>query len=264
MSREHPKISVICSCYSALRRAAVHRLLLDAAAQGLSGYVCISNVHTTMMGLFNRDYRTITNEASLAVPDGMPLVWAMRTLGEPNQDRVRGPSLMRDLIDFGRSAKLKHYLYGGSPEVVRDLRDVLLTRYPGALIVGAESPPFKPIEEITELEWNESAARINATGAQMVWIGLGAPKQEIWMFHQREAVKGIMLGVGAAFDLIPGRIPEAPAAMQAVGMEWAYRFFCEPRRLWRRYLFNNPAFLVLWAAQLIARAGGRNYRIPAP
>jgi N-acetylglucosaminyldiphosphoundecaprenol N-acetyl-beta-D-mannosaminyltransferase len=241
-------------------RAEVRRQLLEKGARGESGYVCVANVHTTMTGFFDPAYRAITNAATFAVPDGMPLVWAMRSLGASGQDRVRGPSLMRDLFDLGRPLGIRHYLFGGTPESLRALRETLLALYPGAVIAGEESPPFRPLEAIPEAEWAACAARINASGAQFIWVGIGAPKQEIWMWRQRHAVKGIMFGIGAAFDLIPGRVPEAPAALQAVGMEWAYRLFREPRRLWRRYLFNNPAFLVLWAGQCLLRALGRDFR----
>jgi N-acetylglucosaminyldiphosphoundecaprenol N-acetyl-beta-D-mannosaminyltransferase len=245
------RVSVIGSRYSLLRREAAHEFLLKHALAGGSGYVCVSNVHTTMMGFFDEGYQRITNESLLSVPDGMPLVWAMNSLGPGGQDRIRGPSLMRDLFDKGRGQQLKHYLYGGSPAALKALQETLLQQYPGALIVGAESPPFKALAAVTEEEWAAAARRINESGAQLVWIGLGAPKQERWMVRQRTAVKGVMLGVGAAFDLIPGRIPEAPAFLQALGLEWAYRFLREPRRLWRRYLFNNPAFLVLWGLQWV-------------
>lgn len=257
------KISVLGSHYSAVPRAAVHRLLLDAAKNGQSGYVCVSNVHTTMTGVFDPSYREVTNGAFLAVPDGVPLVWAMRSLGEPGQDRVRGPSLMRDMLDQGRAHGIKHYLYGGTAPVLQKLQAAIAEQYPGALVVGAESPPFRPLEAISDAEWKETAERINASGAHFVWIGLGAPKQEKWCWRQRESVKGIMFAIGAAFDLIPGVVPEAPAFLQAIGMEWAYRLFREPRRLWRRYLFNNPAFLVLWMGQLVGRALGRSYKIEA-
>ena len=261
MATAQKKISVLGSHYSAVPRAAVHRLLLDAAKAGHSGYVCVSNVHTTMTGYFDPCYREITNQAFLAVPDGVPLVWAMRSLGEPGQDRVRGPSLMKDMLDQGRAHGIRHYLYGGTPEVLAKLQATIAEKWPGAQIVGAESPPFRPLEMITDAEWDESARRINASGAHFVWIGLGAPKQERWCYRQRNSVKGIMFAIGAAFDLIPGVVPEAPAFLQAIGMEWAYRLFREPKRLWRRYLFNNPAFLMLWAGQLFARALGQDYEV---
>lgn len=259
--RSHPRVSVVGSAYSILSREEVQKGLLEDARNGRGGYVCVANVHTTMMGAFDPSYQQITNNAAYAVPDGMPLVWAMRSLGISEQNRVRGPSLMRDLVDQGRAHGLKHYLFGGSPAAVKALKETLEAAYPGCSIVGAESPPFRPLEAITREEWDADARRINASGAHFVWIGLGAPKQERWMWEQRTRVNGVMLGVGAAFDLITGRIPEAPAFLQRLGLEWLYRLSREPRRLWRRYILNNPAFLCCWAAQFIkAKILGRNYR----
>jgi N-acetylglucosaminyldiphosphoundecaprenol N-acetyl-beta-D-mannosaminyltransferase len=255
------KISVLRSHYSVLPRAEVHEALLTGAVAGKRGYVCVSNVHTTMTGFFSRDYRRITNEATFAVPDGVPLVWAMRSLGCSRQDRLHGPTLMRDLFDKGRAVGARHYLYGGSPQTLELLKVALLAKYPGAEIVGAESPPFRPFSSITEQEFAEAANRINASNAHFIWVGLGAPKQEKWIYQQRARVNGIMFAIGAAFDIIPGRVPEAPRWMQGAGLEWLYRMTREPRRLWRRYFFYNPAFLVLWAGQLVLRAGGMRFEV---
>jgi N-acetylglucosaminyldiphosphoundecaprenol N-acetyl-beta-D-mannosaminyltransferase len=273
----HSRLSVLGARYSMLGRQTIIDQLLHHAfrarpsgSPGIEiaeigrvtergGYVCVSNVHTTMTGVFNREYRRILNGSLLTVPDGVPLVWAMRTLGAPGQDRVRGPTLMRNLMDQGRRLGARHYLIGGSPAALEDLEKTLKENYPGVEIVGAESPPFKPLEALTSEEWAGQAARINASGAQFVWVGLGAPKQERWMARQEGAIKGVMLGVGAAFDLIPGRIPEAPAAMQKLGLEWLYRLYREPRRLWKRYLFNNPAFLLLWGGQVVMRLCGKKF-----
>lgn len=255
------KVAVLGSHYSVMTRHEAHERLLAAALAGERGYVCVSNVHTTMTGVLDPAYRAVTNEASFAVPDGVPLVWAMRSLGHRAQDRVRGPTLMRDLFDLGRASGARHYLYGGSSKAVEKLRETLLAQYPGAIVVGAESPPFRALDAIPDAEWAATAERINAAKPHFVWIGLGAPKQEKWMHRQRNAVNGIMLGVGAAFDLIPGTIPEAPELMQRMGLEWLYRFTREPRRLWSRYFFYNPAFLVLWGGQLMARALGARFDV---
>ena len=233
-----------------MTRSRAHEILLQEALLGKRGYVCVSNVHTTMTGFFHREYRHVTNAAAFAVPDGVPLVWAMRSLGCPNQDRVRGPSLMRDLFDLGRAHQIRHYLYGGSPAALVSLRKNLEEQYPGALIVGAESPPFRPLESISEAEFAEVAERINASNPHFVWIGLGAPKQERWMYFQRNRVRGIMLGVGAAFDFHAGKVTQAPRWIQRSGFEWLFRLCAEPRRLWRRYARNNPLFLWRIAGQL--------------
>lgn len=255
------RVSVLGAHYSVLRREAAHEALLSAALAGERGYVCVSNVHTTMTGFLDPAYRQILNAAAFTVPDGVPIVWAMRSLGHRGQDRLHGPSLMRDLFDKGRAVGARHYLYGGSPKAVEELRAALLARFPGALIVGAESPPFQPFGEISEADFAAAAARINAARPHFVWIGLGAPKQERWMYRQRDAVSGIMFGIGAAFDIIPGRVPEAPGWMQQAGLEWLYRLSREPRRLWSRYLFYNPAFLALWAGQLVLRLFGVSFDV---
>lgn len=251
---QHQRIDILGSQYSTLTRSQIHSSLIALAQQRKAGYVCVSNVHTTMTGFFDSTYQCITNESTFSVPDGVPLVWAMRSFGASRQDRVRGPSLMRDMMDQGRQHGFTHYLYGGSPRVLAKLKQTLEKEYPGVLIVGTESPPFRPIDEISMQDWQESAETINAAKPHFVWIGLGAPKQEIWMYRQRNTIHGMMMGIGAAFDLLAGEIPEAPAALQAIGMEWAYRLYREPRRLWRRYIFNNPAFLFLWAKQWLLQS----------
>lgn len=240
------RVNLLGSHYSRKCKADVNAFLLAAAAEKKSGYVCVSNVHTTMMGYYDPIYQKITNESLLSIPDGMPLVWGMKLLGAPEQDRVRGPTLMRDLCDQGRKKNISHYLLGGSPLALEALEAYLLRTYPGISIVGRESPPFRAP---SAQDLAEQAQRIRESGAQIVWVGLGAPKQEIWMRAQADKIPAILIGVGAAFDLLPGIIPEAPAWIQAIGMEWLYRLCKEPRRLWRRYLWNNPAFVVLLLKQ---------------
>ncbi len=245
---------------SVLSREEINDRLLRDAIEGRSGYVCVANVHTTMTGFFHLPYRTITNGSSYSIPDGMPLVWAMRSLGAPGQDRVRGPTLMKDMLMLGQKKNIRHFLYGGSPETLSALQAKIREDYPDALIVGSESPPFRSLSEIPEKDWIEAAERINATKPHFVWIGLGAPKQERWIWEQRSRVRGIQFAIGAAFDLIPGVVPEAPDWVQGLGLEWLYRFVREPRRLWKRYVFNNPAFLVLWFCQWVAaKLFRRNY-----
>jgi N-acetylglucosaminyldiphosphoundecaprenol N-acetyl-beta-D-mannosaminyltransferase len=253
---DHPRISVLGSRFSALSRAEIESRLLKEAELGRRGYVCVANVHTTMMGWADPEYRQIANESAYTVPDGMPLVWAMKSLGAPEQDRVRGPSLMRALMDKGREKGLKHYLYGGSPKAIAALQEMLHRDYPGVKIVGAESPPFRALDLIQPAEFLVIAERIHASGAQVLWVGLGAPKQEQWMWMQCNNLALMQLGVGAAFDLLPGLVPEAPAFLQSMGLEWLYRLYREPARLWRRYLWNNPAFLVLWGCQWLRHCLG--------
>lgn len=255
------KVSVLGAHYSVLPKAAAHKALLDAGLGGARGYVCVSNVHTTMTGVFDGEYRRVLNAAAFTVPDGVPIVWAMRSFGYPEQDRVHGPTMMRALLDQGRAHGVRHFLYGGSPKVLDKLRGKIDELFPGAQIVGMESPPFKPFDEITDAEFAEAAARINAAKPHFVWIGLGAPKQEKWMYRQRDAVNGIMFGIGAGFDYIAGSVEEAPEWMKERGLEWFYRLTREPKRLWKRYVFYNPAFLLLWAGQKFLNLCGMKFDV---
>jgi N-acetylglucosaminyldiphosphoundecaprenol N-acetyl-beta-D-mannosaminyltransferase len=157
---EIPRINILGSHYSRLTRESVNAWVIERALAGSGGYVCVSNVHTTMMGRADPAYQKITNESALSIPDGMPLVWGMKLLGAPEQDRVRGPTLMKEICDQGRKNNLKHYLLGGSPETLVLLEKVLLEKYPGIQIVGKESPPYRAATQM------EKEMRM-----KMVWLG---------------------------------------------------------------------------------------------
>jgi len=215
---------------------------LEAWGRAGSGvYVAICNVHTVMEAHGDPAYAAVLNGAAIATPDGMPLVWALRRQGHAGQPRVYGPDL---LLAFAAHASrregLTSYFYGGAEGVAETLARNLAGRFPGFRVVGTESPPFR---DLTPSEDEEAVARINDSGAQVVWVGLGAPKQERWMAAHAGRVRGVMVGVGAAFDFHAGRVRQAPRWMMRAGLEWLYRLWAEPRRLWRRYLVNNPHFL---------------------
>ncbi len=247
MNNVPERVDVLGSHYSRCRFDDVASRVMGRGLAHKDAYVCVSNVHTTMMGYFDPVYQSITNSSFLSVPDGMPIRWAMNLLGAGEQDRVRGPALMRAVCDRGRTQGVKHFLYGGSPEVLGRLQKYLQKEYPGVEIAGAISPPFHlPTDE----ELAKDVETINSSGAHLVWVGLGAPKQERWMGLHSKKINAICLGVGAAFDLLPGLVQEAPMWAQNLGMEWFYRLLMEPRRLWRRYIFNNPAFVVLLFFQI--------------
>lgn len=252
------RIDVLGSQYSCMRFDDVVQTIIAKALEHESGYVCVANVHTTMMGYFDDNYRSITNRSLLSVPDGMPIRWAMNLLGADAQDRVRGPALMRAICDRGREQGVRHFLYGATDQTLRRLETYLKEQYPGIEIVGKISPPFRALRP-EELE--KDLDFIRNTDAHIVWVGLGAPKQEQWMSINASRISGVSLGVGAAFDLLPGVIREAPSWMQAIGMEWLYRLLMEPRRLWRRYIFNNPAFVLLFVAQFVRE---RVFRVSNP
>lgn len=221
----------------------------DAAAPS-ARYTAIMSVHPIMLAYFDPAYRNILNGADLVTSDGMPLVWAARSLGAPMQRRVYGPDLMIALC--GQAQRLGHrvFLYGGREDTLPLLRVRLAARLPGLAVVGAYSPPFRPL---TPQEDRAAVEAIRASGADIVFCGIGAPKQERWMAEHAPVLPGcLLLGVGAAFDFHAGRVKQAPRWMQRNGLEWLFRLGMEPRRLWRRYLVVNPMFLLLWALQ---RAG---------
>jgi N-acetylglucosaminyldiphosphoundecaprenol N-acetyl-beta-D-mannosaminyltransferase len=188
---------------------------------------------------------------ALAVPDGMPLVWALHALGHREATRIYGPDLMACYCERSARTGTRMYLYGGrSDEALEQLTAALRERFPGLQLVGGWSPPFRPL---TAAERDEVAARINASGADVVWVGTGQPKQEHWMAEMRDRLEApVLAGVGAAFDFHAGIVSQAPGWMQRNGLEWAYRVSREPRRLWRRYARYNPLFVLAFARQYLA------------
>ncbi len=187
-------------------------------------------------------------DSTLAVPDGQPLVWALRLLGHAPATRVYGPELMARWCAHAATTGAPTYLYGGrSEEALGELTERLLARFPGLRIVGGYSPPFRPL---TAEERDRVVAEIDASGAQVVWVGTGQPKQELWMHEMRPLLAApLLVGVGAAFDFHAGIVSQAPAWMQRNGLEWVYRLTREPKRLWRRYASQNPRFLAGFARQ---------------
>jgi N-acetylglucosaminyldiphosphoundecaprenol N-acetyl-beta-D-mannosaminyltransferase len=187
-------------------------------------------------------------DSTLAVPDGQPLVWALRLLGHARATRVYGPELMAQWCAHAATTGTPTYLYGGrSEEALGELTERLLARFPGLRIVGGYSPPFRPL---TAEERDRVVAEIDASGAQVVWVGTGQPKQELWMHEMRPLLSApLLVGVGAAFDFHAGIISQAPSWMQRNGLEWVYRLTREPKRLWRRYASQNPRFLFGFARQ---------------
>lgn len=215
------------------------------------GYLCACNVHTVMASHEDGELRAALERASLLVPDGQPLVWAMNALGNSLSDRVYGPELMARACD--RAVELGHrfYLYGGRNQgALVQLALNLRQRYPGVRIVGGYSPPHRPL---TKEERAAIAAEINNTRADVVWVGIGVPKQEKWMAQMRERLEApVLAGVGAAFDFHAGLVSQAPSWIQERGLEWAYRLVQEPDRLWQRYLRYNPRFVAAFTRQLAA------------
>jgi N-acetylglucosaminyldiphosphoundecaprenol N-acetyl-beta-D-mannosaminyltransferase len=211
-----------------------------------SCYVIAANVHVVMTGYWNHQFQKVVNNAALVTSDGMPLVWALRLLGIKEQSRVYGPDLMLAWCDRAARLGIRIYFYGGTEATLKKLSSNLKQKFPGLAIAGYHSPPFcAPTleEEIADIE------RIHASGASVVFVGLGCPKQEEWMARWQGSLQAVMIGVGAAFRFHSGEVSQAPRWMMSWGLEWLYRLGTEPGRLWKRYLINNPAFVVLFGWQ---------------
>ena len=213
------------------------------------GYICVAAVHTVMASQEDEELRSAVLASDLTVPDGQPLVWAMNLLGHSLPSRVYGPDLFMYACQRAARTGARFYLYGGRETSLERLRTELPRRYPGLQVAGVEFAPFR---ELSDDEAAETAARINASGADVVWVGLGVPLQERWMAAMRGRLDApVLVGVGAAFDFHAGIKKQAPDGLQRIGLEWAFRLSQEPRRLWRRYLHYNPRFVVGFARQYV-------------
>lgn len=233
-----------------LRTSVAADAIAELAEAGASGVVCVATVHMVMEAFDAPDFQRSVNAADLVTPDGVPLVWSLRRLGLPETRRVYGPTLMQLVCRRAEERGLAIGLYGGAPEVLETLRERLLERHPLLRIAFASSPPFRPE---TEAEDASTVQAIEASGARIVFVGLGCPKQERWMAAHRDALPCVLVGVGAAFDFLAGAKAQAPRFLQRMGLEWLFRLASEPRRLWRRYLIQNPRFVFHFAREL-ARA----------
>jgi N-acetylglucosaminyldiphosphoundecaprenol N-acetyl-beta-D-mannosaminyltransferase len=215
------------------------------------GYVCVCNVHTVMASQEDPELRTALAGSSLNVPDGQPLVWALNALGHSLERRVYGPELMARACARAADTGLRFYLYGGRDQgALFQLALNLRQRYPGVTIVGGDTPPHRPL---TDDERDAVVREINGCRPDVVWVGIGVPKQEKWMVKMRPELEApVLIGVGAAFDFHAGLVRQAPSPIQDAGLEWAFRLAHEPRRLWRRYTRYNPRFLAAFGRQLTA------------
>lgn len=220
-----------------------------------SRYVAICNVHVVVSASQDANYLGVINGADMATPDGAPIAWMLRRQGNVKQQRISGPDLMWVLCERCAAENLPVYFYGSTEPTLQVLGHRLSQAFPGLVIGGKESPPFR-VQTVEE----DSAAldRINASGAGIVFVGLGCPKQERWMAEHRGRVNAVMIGVGAAFDFHAGTVQRAPAWMRDNGLEWLHRLLSEPRRLWRRYLVTNTLFILGAARQLLL--GGKSGR----
>jgi N-acetylglucosaminyldiphosphoundecaprenol N-acetyl-beta-D-mannosaminyltransferase len=226
--------------------------IADWTARRESRYVCICNVHSVVTASRDSAFGWVLNQADMATPDGAPVAWMLRKLGFAGQARINGPDLMWRYCARAAETGQPMFLYGGSAGTLELLQLRLLEQFPGLQFAGAYSPPFRPL---TAAEDDAVVERINASGAGVVWVSLGCPKQELWMAAHRGRVRAVMVGVGAAFDYHAGTLSRAPQWMQNVGLEWLHRLVSEPRRLWRRYLITNTLFVFGAMKQLLLARG---------
>jgi N-acetylglucosaminyldiphosphoundecaprenol N-acetyl-beta-D-mannosaminyltransferase len=222
----------------------------EMIAAGARGYLTAAAVNLVMSAREDEEARAAVLGATLAVPDGQPLVWALHALGHAGATRVYGPDLMARFCARAAINGTPIYLYGGrSAEALETLEGRLRERFPGLQIAGGHSPPFR---HLTAAEEERTIKEIDRSGAAVVWVGTGQPKQEKWMLNMRPRLAApLLVGVGAAFDFHAGLVSQAPPWMQRSGLEWSYRLSREPRRLWRRYAYQNPRFIIGFTRQYI-------------
>jgi N-acetylglucosaminyldiphosphoundecaprenol N-acetyl-beta-D-mannosaminyltransferase len=250
------RFNVLGTGVSALSLDAARDLVLAARGRKQLGYVCCATAYNTDLARSDLALRAAYNRSYLTTPDGMPLVWLGRWHGHRHITRVYGPDLMEAVCAAGRTAGLRHYFFGGDAGVAEQLREKLTARFPGLQVVGTHTPPFRPLnpDEAAALR-----ADVAACQPDVIWIGLSTPKQEKFMAEYAPLLDaGLLLGVGAAFDFLSGRVPQAPRWMQRSGLEWLFRLGTDPRRLWKRYLLHNPMFVLRTLGQL---TGLRKYPI---
>lgn len=274
MLMDIPRVNVLGVGVSKLTLDSAVEAVTSALADGRQGYVTVTGVHGVSECQTDAELLRIHNDSLLTTPDGMPLTWMGRLqgVGREQMDRVYGPDLMLRVFERGQQEGFRHYLFGGREGVAEQLREKLVERFPSAEIVGTYTPPFRPLTEEEEYALVEELSELRP---HCFWVGLSTPKQERVMARLLDCYGAdaatpagsprlpepmIMFGVGAAFDFHAGLIPQAPLWMQRAGLEWFFRLQKEPRRLWKRYLKNNPLFLARAAMQL---AGIRHYRLPA-
>lgn len=222
--------------------------IMAAATRRLGKYVCVSNVHMCMEAFDSPEFNAVVNNADLVIPDGVPLVWGLKALGENTATQVRGSNLLLHLCTEAEKSGTPIGLYGGTPESLLDFERFLQRKYPALQIFFSRSPPFR---ELTKAEKDRYAEEINQSEARILFVGIGCPKQEKWMAEHQGKLSCVMIGVGAAFDFLSGKKKTAPLWMQKNGLEWLYRLASDPRRLWKRYLKHNPRFVYHFVKQLV-------------
>ncbi len=243
----HPRVDILGVQVSVLSKSSLLKDIRRAVDRRSRLRVAFCNVHTVAECQSDDLLRTAVNSSEVVAPDGMPLVWVSRSRGFKNAQRVSGPNTFAACCEFGLQYGFRHYFFGSTQDTLDALTRNLLQHFPGIIIAGSYSPPFRTL---TEAEDEEALARINESFPDILWIGLGMPKQELWTASHEERLKApVLMPVGAAFAFHAGTVRRAPYWMQQFGLEWVFRLCQEPRRLWRRYLLGNSRFLYLLAKQ---------------
>ena len=212
------------------------------------GYVCVSTVHMAMEAFDDPEYAEMVNNADLVTPDGMPMLWMKKLQGAKDVSQVRGTNLMMKLFSIAEENDFSIGFYGGKQEVLDDISEQMKNDFPNLKVSYTHSPPFRPL---TDEEDREITDHITESETDILFVGLGCPKQERWMALHSGKINSVMIGVGAAFDFYAGNVKESPEWMRKVGLEWLFRLTQEPKRLWRRYIILNPRFLALATLQLL-------------
>jgi N-acetylglucosaminyldiphosphoundecaprenol N-acetyl-beta-D-mannosaminyltransferase len=224
-------------------------IITAAGKPGSPKYITVTNVHAVVAAFYDKYYNKIINSAFLVFPDGRPLSIVAKLKGHKNAVRIMGPTFMENALEWGQKDNIKHYFFGSTEETLNKIKEVIKTKYPAACIAGAISPPYRPL---TEEENNCFIEQINKANPDIIWVGLGAPKQEIWMYENYSKLNhGVMIGIGAGFDYLAGNTRHAPEWMKNFSLEWLYRLIQEPKRLWKRYLVTNSIFLFLITLELL-------------
>jgi N-acetylglucosaminyldiphosphoundecaprenol N-acetyl-beta-D-mannosaminyltransferase len=253
-----PRVNVLGVGVHAINMSTAVRIIETAIDDYGKGYVCVTGVHGIMEAQKDPSLVQLFSNAMLVLPDGMPTVWIGHLQGFGGMDRVFGPELMLTIAGRSELTKCSHFLYGGGPGVAERLRDVLLHRFPSIRILGTFTPPFRPL---TSDEETELFSTVNRLRPDIIWVGMSTPKQERFMAEYLNLLNTtVVVGVGAAFDFLGGTIKDSPQWIKRSGLQWAHRLLQEPRRLWKRYLVNNPQFIFQIGLQI---AGLRRYELQA-
>jgi N-acetylglucosaminyldiphosphoundecaprenol N-acetyl-beta-D-mannosaminyltransferase len=254
-----PRANVLGVGVHAINIPGVLTVFQRAIEERIRGYVCVTGVHGIMEAQKNPAFRCILNRSLLTTPDGMPTVWVGKWQGYSEMQRVFGPQMMLEVCAMSVDKGYTHFLYGGTDGVAEQLKAAFLRKFPGLRIVGTYTPPFRPLNEA---EKEDLRTRVSTLKPDIFWVGLSTPKQERFMAEYLPRLDTlVMVGVGAAFDVHTGRIQDAPQWMKAAGLQWLHRLAQEPRRLWKRYLYNNPRFVLKMTSQLL---GLSKYSLESP